>query len=73
MNEETLTTIHTQLDEAAFVEAWEQGRALTVGEAVPLALDSWVERAESPPSDLAEWIRLLGDRSDTPRCAGGSV
>jgi len=28
------------LDEAVFAEAWEQGRALTVDEAVALALDS---------------------------------
>jgi predicted ATPase len=40
MNEETLATIRTQLDEAAFAEAWEQGRALTLDEAVALALDS---------------------------------
>jgi predicted ATPase/class 3 adenylate cyclase len=40
LNEKTLTTIHAQLDEAGFAEAWEQGRALTVDEAVALALDS---------------------------------
>jgi predicted ATPase len=40
LNEETLTTIRTQLDEAALAEAWEHGRALTVDEAVALALDS---------------------------------
>jgi hypothetical protein len=40
MNEETLTTIRTQLDEPTLVEAWEQGRALTADEAVALALDS---------------------------------
>lgn len=40
MNEETLTNIRTQLDEAAFAEAWEQGRALTTDEAVALALNS---------------------------------
>ena len=39
-NEETRATIRTQLDEAPFAEAWEQGRALTVDEAVALALDS---------------------------------
>jgi predicted ATPase/class 3 adenylate cyclase len=39
MNDETLTTIGTQLDEAAFAEAWEQGRKLTADEAVALALD----------------------------------
>jgi len=36
----TLTTIRTQLDEEALAEAWEQGRALTVDEAVAVALDS---------------------------------
>jgi len=39
VNEEALTAIRTQLDEAAFVEAWEQGRALTADDAVALALD----------------------------------
>jgi predicted ATPase/class 3 adenylate cyclase len=40
MMEETLTTIRTQLDEAAFAEAWEEGRKLTADEAVALALES---------------------------------
>jgi plasmid replication initiation protein len=40
MNETTVAAIHTQLDDAAVAEAWEQGRKLTVGEAVTLALDS---------------------------------
>jgi predicted ATPase/class 3 adenylate cyclase len=45
MNEGTLATIRTQLDEAAFAAAWEQGRALTADEAVSLALDSYPDRA----------------------------
>jgi len=40
VNEETLAPIRSQLDEAAFAEAWEQGRQLTIDEAVALALDS---------------------------------
>ena len=40
MNDETLPKIRSQLDEAAFAEAWEQGRRLTVDKAVALALDS---------------------------------
>jgi Tetratricopeptide repeat len=40
LNETTLGTIRTELDDAAVAEAWEQGRKLTVGEAVALALDS---------------------------------
>ena len=40
VNEETLATIHAQLDEAAFAEAWEQGRLLTLEEAVTLALNA---------------------------------
>jgi len=40
MNEETLTTIRDQLDDAAFAQAWEQGLTLTTDEAVTLALDS---------------------------------
>ena len=41
MNRQTLASIHTQLDEADFVRAWEQGRKLTADEAVALALDSF--------------------------------
>jgi predicted ATPase len=40
MNEESLAAVRTQLDDAAFAEAWEQGRTLTEDEAVALALDS---------------------------------
>jgi hypothetical protein len=40
MNERTLAAIRAQLDEAAFAEAWEQGRTLTADRAVDLALDS---------------------------------
>ena len=39
-NEKTLASIRTQLDEEALAEAWEEGRKLTVYEAVILALDS---------------------------------
>ena len=39
MNEKTLTTIRAQLSAAAFDEAWEQGRALAIDEAVALALE----------------------------------
>ena len=37
-NDEALALIHARLDDAAFREAWEQGRALTADEAVALAL-----------------------------------
>ncbi len=37
---ETLTAVRTQLDEAAFAEAWQEGAKLTADEAVALALDS---------------------------------
>jgi hypothetical protein len=40
MNEQTLSAIRTRLDEGAFAEAWEQGGALTIDEAVALALDA---------------------------------
>jgi len=40
LNEGTLVIIRSQLDEAAFAEVWEQGRTLTLDEAVALALDS---------------------------------
>ncbi len=38
--EELLATIRSQLDSDALAEAWEQGRALTVDQAVALALDA---------------------------------
>lgn len=38
--EEALAVLHTQLDDAAFAEAWEQGRTLIGDEAIALALDS---------------------------------
>jgi predicted ATPase/class 3 adenylate cyclase len=38
MNARTLERIHAGLDEAAFVEAWEHGRAMSIDEAVELAL-----------------------------------
>jgi hypothetical protein len=44
MNEATLAAIRTQLDDAVVAEAWQQGRKLTVGEAVALALDSETDR-----------------------------
>jgi predicted ATPase len=40
MNEATLAAIHRQLTAGDFAEAWEEGQALTVEEAVGLALDS---------------------------------
>jgi predicted ATPase len=41
-NAQALSTIRTQLDDAAFAEAWEVGQKLTVDEAVALALRSEV-------------------------------
>jgi ATP/maltotriose-dependent transcriptional regulator MalT len=38
-NKSIIASIRTQLDEAAFAEAWEKGRTLTPDEAVALALD----------------------------------
>lgn len=40
ITDEALSAIRTQLDEAAFAVAWEQGRTLTADEAVALALES---------------------------------
>jgi hypothetical protein len=39
-SQKALTAIRHQLDEAAFADAWEQGRTLTADEAVALALKS---------------------------------
>ncbi len=43
LNEATLARVRAQLDDVAFADAWEQGRALTLEQAVALALD--------PPGD----------------------
>jgi len=40
MNEQTLTVIRVQLDEAAFADAWAEGQRLTAEDATALALDS---------------------------------
>jgi hypothetical protein len=40
MNKRTLTDIHSQLDDADFAEAWEQGKVLTIDKAIALALHS---------------------------------
>ena len=40
MNEQTLSAIRARLDESDFAEAWEEGQALTIDEAVALALES---------------------------------
>jgi predicted ATPase len=40
LNDQTLTTIRPQLDEARLADAWEQGQKLTVDEAVAFALAS---------------------------------
>jgi len=39
-NEETLTSIRKQLDDDSLAAAWEEGRALTIDEAIALALES---------------------------------
>ena len=40
VNEEILALIHAQLDESAFEDAWAEGKELTVGGAIELALES---------------------------------
>jgi predicted ATPase/DNA-binding SARP family transcriptional activator len=52
VTEKTLTAIRDQLDEAAFADAWEQGRALTADEAVALALDLLAPAGAATESDL---------------------
>jgi predicted ATPase len=44
LNEETLAIIRSELGEAEFPEAWEEGRNLTVDDAVALALESLIRR-----------------------------
>src|SRR6185436_12100257 len=50
VKEQVLAIVHARLDEHEFAAAWEQGRALTVDEAVTLALDSVDEHAEQVSS-----------------------
>ena len=38
LSEKTITIVREQVDEAALAEAWEQGRTLTLAEAVTLAV-----------------------------------
>ena len=39
-NDETLGVIRSRLDDAAFEDAWEQGRDLSLDDAMALALES---------------------------------
>jgi hypothetical protein len=39
-SDETRATLQSQLDASAFEEAWEQGQALTMDQAISLALES---------------------------------
>ena len=50
LNEDTLGIVRPQLSEEAFAEAWEEGRAMTLDEAVALALRSPPELAVEPAS-----------------------
>jgi predicted ATPase/DNA-binding SARP family transcriptional activator len=50
ISRKTLAVIHTQLDDAAFAKAWEQGLGTTAEEAVALALDSLVAATASVES-----------------------
>jgi predicted ATPase/DNA-binding SARP family transcriptional activator len=52
LSRKTLTLIHTQLDEAAFADAWERGLGMTAEEAVALALDSLAAASASAESGL---------------------
>jgi predicted ATPase/class 3 adenylate cyclase len=49
MNEKTVAAIRSQVDEAAFAEAWEQGRALTVDRAVAMAVDAGSTERKTAP------------------------
>jgi hypothetical protein len=40
LNEETLTSLHEQLDDDAFAAAWEAGQLMTLEEGVALALSA---------------------------------
>lgn len=53
MNEEAVSVVRAQLDNAAFDEAWEKGERRTADAAVGLALDCHTEQ-------LGDLPRLLG-------------
>jgi predicted ATPase/class 3 adenylate cyclase len=46
-NEKSLASIHAQLDDAAFADAWWRGRELTVDQAVQLALDETSDQTDA--------------------------
>ena len=52
ISRKTLAVIHTQLDDAAFAKAWENGLGMTADEAVALALDSLAAAGASVESGL---------------------
>jgi hypothetical protein len=52
ISRKTLAVIHTQLDDAAFAHAWEDGLTMTADEAVALALDSLAAAGASVESDV---------------------
>ena len=52
ISRKTLVLIHTQLDDTAFADAWEQGLGMTAEEAVALALDSLAAAGTAVESGL---------------------
>lgn len=52
ISRKTLALIHSQLDDAAFAETWEQGMTLTADEAVALALNSLAAAGASAEPSL---------------------
>jgi hypothetical protein len=65
ISRKTLAVIHTQLDDAAFAKAWEQGLTMTAEEAVALALDSLAAAGASAESGLY----IHGRVRDDPRAS----
>jgi hypothetical protein len=49
MNAETLARARVQLDDAAFAEAWEVGRTLTIDEGIAVALDAIASAPANTP------------------------
>jgi hypothetical protein len=62
MSEKTLAVVRSQVDEAAFADAWEQGRKLTADEAVALALDTSAEQASTVFRAAAGTLRGFDSR-----------
>jgi hypothetical protein len=76
MNDETFSISRTELGEHRFAMAWDDGRTLTVDQAVDIALGPWTDRSKSmrcssaiDTGDPAAAVRDRSPRAPSPVCA----